>query len=226
MESVLSFKGVVKRFREREVLRSLDLSLQKGGFAVIYGEVGVGKSTLINLAHFQEFPDEGEVEVLGVRHSEAKRNAAVLQNVRRKIGVIKQVPVHLEDMTCYDNIYYVLEHLGYNRNVAKERTLRALERVGLADRKDAYPPELSAGQRQKLAIARAIAKEPLILLADDPTLGLDDRSSYEIEHLFMEINDSSGTAVLWTSNRIPSVIKEREGVEIYQLREGRLHRVV
>ncbi len=224
MEAVLTFKGVVKRFREREVLRSVDLILQKGGFTVVYGEVGVGKSTLINLAHFQEFPDKGEVVVLGVHHEEARKNAATLQNVRRKVGVIKQVPVHLEDMTCYDNIYYVLEHLGYNRNVAKERAERALERVGLIDRRDAYPPELSAGQRQKLAIARAIAKEPVILLADDPTLGLDDRSSYEIEHLFMEINDS-GTSILWTSNRIPTVIKDREDVEIYQLREGKLHRI-
>jgi len=224
VEAVLTFKGVVKRFREREVLRSVDLILQKGGFTVVYGEVGVGKSTLINLAHFQEFPDEGEVVVLGVHHEEARKNAATLQNVRRKVGVIKQVPVHLEDMTCYDNIYYVLEHLGYNRNVAKERAERALERVGLMDRRDAYPPELSAGQRQKLAIARAIAKEPVILLADDPTLGLDDRSSYEIEHLFMEINDS-GTSILWTSNRIPTVIKDREDVEIYQLREGKLHRI-
>ncbi len=224
MEAVLTFRGVVKRFREREVLKSADLLLQKGGFTVVYGEVGVGKSTLINLAHFQEFPDEGDVVVLGVHHEEARKNAGVLQNVRRKVGVIKQVPVHLEDMTCYDNVYYVLEHLGYNRNVAKERAERALERVGLADRKDAYPPELSAGQRQKLAIARAIAKEPLILLADDPTLGLDDRSSYEIEHLFMEINDS-GTSILWTSNRVPTVIKDRGDVEIYQLREGKLHRI-
>lgn len=224
MEAVLTFKGVVKRFREREVLRSVDLLLQKGGFTVVYGEVGVGKSTLINLAHFQEFPDNGDVVVLGVHYEEARKNAGVLQNVRRKVGVIKQVPVHLEDMTCYDNIYYVLEHLGYNRNVAKERAERALERVGLIDRRDAYPPELSAGQRQKLAIARAIAKEPIILLADDPTLGLDDRSSYEIEHLFMEINDS-GTTILWTSNRVPTVIKDREDVEIYQLREGKLHRI-
>ncbi len=224
MEAVLTFRGVVKRFREREVLKSADLLLQKGGFTVVYGEVGVGKSTLINLAHFQEFPDEGDVVVLGVHHEEARKNTGVLQNVRRKVGVIKQVPVHLEDMTCYDNVYYVLEHLGYNRNVAKERAERALERVGLADRKDAYPPELSAGQRQKLAIARAIAKEPLILLADDPTLGLDDRSSYEIEHLFMEINDS-GTSILWTSNRVPTVIKDRGDVEIYQLREGKLHRI-
>ncbi len=224
MEEVLTFRDVVKRFRDREVLRGVNFNLGKGAFAVVFGEVGVGKSTLINLAHFQEFPDEGEVVLLGVPHTEAHRSAGTLQNVRRKVGVIKQIPVHLEDMTCYDNIYYVLEHLGYNRKVAKERTLRALERVGLADRTEAYPPELSAGQRQKLAIARAIAKEPVILLADDPTLGLDDRSSYEIEHLFMEINDS-GTTVLWTSNRIPSVIKDREDVEIYRLMNGTLHRI-
>ena len=224
MEEVLTFRDVVKRFRDREVLRGVSFTLDKGSFVVVYGEVGVGKSTLINLAHFQEFPDGGEVVLLGIPHSEARKSAGVLQNARRKVGVIKQIPVHLEDMTCYDNIYYVLEHLGYNRKVAKERTLRALERVGLADRMGAYPPELSAGQRQKLAIARTIAKEPVILLADDPTLGLDDRSSYEIEHLFMEINDS-GTTVLWTSNRIPSVIKDREGVEIYRLMDGTLHRV-
>ncbi len=219
--ALLTFRGVKKRFKNNEVLKGIDLELEKGEMCVVYGEVGVGKSTLINLAHFQILPDEGEVVVLDVPHRLAFRDKGKMQEVRRRIGVIKQIPIHLEDMTCYDNVYYVLEHLGYNRKIARERTERALERVGLWEKRNHYPSELSAGQRQKLAIARAISKEPVMILADDPTLGLDDRSSYEIEHLFLDIN-LSGTTVVWTSNRIPSVIKDISGVRIYNLVDGRL----
>ncbi|NPA79968.1 MAG: ATP-binding cassette domain-containing protein [Thermotogae bacterium] len=224
MREVILFRDVVKNFGGTTILDGIDLSVRKGEFVVIFGEVGVGKSTLVKMAYFQEFPDEGEVSVLSTPHTLARRNRKVLQEVRRKIGVIKQMPVHLEDMTCYENVLYVLERLGFNRRVARERTERALARVGLTHRKDAYPSELSAGQRQKLAIARAIAKEPVILLADDPTLGLDERSSAEIERLFMEINEY-GTTVLWTSNRIPKTVGKADDVSIYRLAEGRLHQV-
>jgi len=225
VSAILRFDGVTKRFGGREVLRGVDLELEKGGFVVVYGAVGVGKSTLINLAHFQEFPDEGRVEVLGVSDSEVRRSKSKLQNVRRKVGVITQIPVHLEDATCYENVSLVLERLGFNKNVVRERTERALERVGLWERRNASPKELSAGQRQKLAIARAIAKEPVILLADDPTLGLDDNASDEIEQLFLDINDF-GTTILWTSNRIPKIAKGESNITLYHLEDGKLKKVL
>ena len=211
---------VSKRFGSLEVLRNINLRVKKGEFLVIFGEVGAGKSTLIKMMYFQEFPDRGNVEVLGMDSSQAKRSKGKVQEVRRKIGVITQEPKFLNEMTCFENITFVLESLGLNKRLATRRAEIALEGVGMLEMKDKYPHELSAGQKQK--IARAISREPVLLLADDPTLGLDERSSYEIEHLFLSLNEM-GTTVVWSSNKIPKNIGGM--VKIYHLQAGTLARV-
>ncbi len=220
--SIVRIDKVYKSFNGKEVLKEVSLKVDKGDFLVIFGEVGAGKSTLIKMMYFQEFPDKGYVEVLGLSSAGALKKRNKIQEVRRKIGVITQEPKFLNEMSVMENITFVLESLGFNRRLAINRAKVSLEKVGMIDYAEKYPYELSAGQRQKISIARAISREPVLLLADDPTLGLDEKSSYEIEQLFLFLNEM-GTTVVWSSNKVPQIIGKL--VKLYHLQNGVLSKV-
>ncbi len=215
-------EGVSKFYGDYGVLRDVSLTVEKGDFVIIYGEVGAGKSTLLRIMYFQDFPDKGYVEVLSLKSDLAKKKRAKVQEVRRKMGIITQEPVFLNEMNCMENIVLVLEALGFNRRIAESRAVEALDRVGMLNYAKKFPYELSAGQRQKVSIARAIAKDPVLLLADDPTLGLDDRSSYEIENLILSLNEM-GTTVVWGANRVPQNVARLS--RILRLKDGILEEV-
>jgi cell division transport system ATP-binding protein len=220
---VVDIKGVSKFYGDYEILRDVSLTVNKGDFVVIYGEVGAGKSTLLKLVYFQDFPDKGSVEVLSLSSDLARKRKGKVQEVRKKIGIITQEPIFINEMNCLENIILVLEALGFNRKIAENRAIEALDRVGMLNYAKKFPYELSAGQRQKISIARAIAKDPVLLIADDPTLGLDDRSSYEIEQLILSLNEM-GTTVIWGANRVPqSAMKVSR---IYRLKDGILEEVM
>ncbi|MEO0207902.1 MAG: ATP-binding cassette domain-containing protein [candidate division WOR-3 bacterium] len=217
--TVISISDVYKSYNGLEVLKGVNLRVNKGDFIIIFGEIGAGKSTLIRMMYFQEFPDKGSVEVLGLSSDEAKKKKNKVQEIRKRIGVITQEPVFLNEMTCLENITFVLESLGFNKKLAENRAKEALERVGMADYMNKYPYELSAGQKQKISIARSISRDPIILLADDPTLGLDDKSTYDIEHLFLSLNEM-GATIVWGANRIPQTIGKI--LKVYHLQGGLL----
>jgi len=219
---VVDIKGVSKFYGDYEILRDVSLTVNKGDFVVIYGEVGAGKSTLLKLVYFQDFPDKGSVEVLSLSSDLARKRKGKVQEVRKKIGIITQEPIFINEMNCLENIILVLEALGFNRKIAENRAIEALERVGMLSYAKKFPYELSAGQRQKISIARAIAKDPVLLIADDPTLGLDDRSSYEIEQLILSLNEM-GTTVIWGANRVPQ--NAMKVSRIYRLKDGILEKV-
>jgi cell division transport system ATP-binding protein len=219
---VVDLKGVSKFYGDYEILRDVSLTVNKGDFVVIYGEVGAGKSTLLKLVYFQDFPDKGSVEVLSLNSDLARKRKGKVQEVRKKIGIITQEPIFINEMNCLENIILVLEALGFNRKIAENRAIEALERVGMLSYAKKFPYELSAGQRQKISIARAIAKDPVLLIADDPTLGLDDRSSYEIEQLILSLNEM-GTTVIWGANRVPQ--NATKVSRIYRLKDGILEEV-
>lgn len=219
---VADLKKVSKFYGDYSVLRDISLTVNKGDFVVIYGEVGAGKSTLLKLMYFQDFPDKGSVEVLSLSSDLARRMRKKVQEVRKRMGIITQEPLFLNEMNCLENIILVLEALGFNRKIAESRAVDALERVGMINYAKKFPYELSAGQRQKISIARAIAKDPVLLLADDPTLGLDDRSSYEIEQLILSLNEM-GTTVIWGANRVPQNASKIS--KIYHLKDGILEEV-
>ncbi|MFZ8825813.1 MAG: cell division ATP-binding protein FtsE [Candidatus Caldipriscus sp.] len=219
---MVDLKGVSKFYGDYEILRDVSLTVNKGDFVVIYGEVGAGKSTLLKLVYFQDFPDKGSVEVLSLNSDLARKRKGKVQEVRKKIGIITQEPIFINEMNCLENIILVLEALGFNRKIAENRAIEALERVGMLSYAKKFPYELSAGQRQKISIARAIAKDPVLLIADDPTLGLDDRSSYEIEQLILSLNEM-GTTVIWGANRVPQ--NATKVSRIYRLKDGILEEV-
>jgi len=121
---VVDLKGVSKFYGDYEILRDVSLTVNKGDFVVIYGEVGAGKSTLLKLVYFQDFPDKGSVEVLSLNSDLARKRKGKVQEVRKKIGIITQEPIFINEMNCLENIILVLEALGFNRKIAENRSHR------------------------------------------------------------------------------------------------------
>ena len=180
-------------------LRSLSLRVDKGDFIFLTGPSGAGKSTLLRLLLRQEVPSEGELVVGG-------RNLALLtqrqvQSYRRSLGFVFQDFKLLPAKTVLENVGFVPRVLGMAESQQQRRTFQVLKWVGLQHRMSAYPMELSGGEQQRIAIARALVNDPAIILADEPTGNLDPDLSLEIMNLFREINARGTTVVVATHDR-------------------------
>jgi cell division transport system ATP-binding protein len=180
-------------------LRDLNLRVDKGEFVFLTGPSGAGKSTLLRLLLRQDVPSEGELIVGG-------RNLAALsprqvQSYRRSLGFVFQDFKLLPRKTVVENVALVPRVLGVPMSQQQRRTFQVLKWVGLQHRMSAYPQELSGGEQQRIAIARALVNEPLIILADEPTGNLDPDLSLEIMNLLREINARGTTVLVATHDR-------------------------
>ena len=177
-----------------------DVSFQvgKGEFAVLAGPSGAGKTTLLRLLYRDERPTEGEIWVSGREVTRLKRS--LIPELRRGIGVVFQDAKLLPGRTVYDNIAFVLQVLGTSRREITPRVFQALKAVGLSAKAQAFPAQLSQGEQQRAALARALVKEPPLLLADEPTGNLDEAMAGEILELLKEIW-SRGTTILLATHR-------------------------
>jgi len=180
-------------------LRELSLRVDKGEFVFLTGPSGAGKSTLLRLLLRQDVATEGELLVGG-------RNLATLtphqtQTYRRSLGFIFQDFKLLPGSTVLENVAFVPRVLGMPLAQQQRRTFQVLKWVGLQHRMSAYPMELSGGEQQRIAIARALVNDPLIILADEPTGNLDPDLSLEIMNLFREINARGTTVIVATHDR-------------------------
>ena len=162
----------------------------------ITGHSGAGKSTLLKLVAMLERPSRGEVIVGG--HSLAKMTKAQIPNYRRRIGFIFQDPHLLYDRTVFDNIALPLLISGMGSNDIRRRVQAALDKVGLLGKEKIFPLMLSAGEKQRVGIARAMVNKPTIILADEPTGNLDSKTSEEVMALFLELNRQGRTIVIVT----------------------------
>ena len=191
-------------------LRGVSLTLDRGDFIALVGASGSGKSTLLNMVGCLDTPDQGSVVLDGQdvnRLSDDERSA--LRN--RKIGFVFQSFNLLARATAVDNVALPLLYSGLSRDQRREAALRALERVGLGSRTGHRPDQLSGGQRQRVAIARALVNQPVLLLADEPTGNLDQRTGAEIVALFEELHHEGVTVVLVTHDH---KLAERTGRQI------------
>ena len=183
-------------------LRDVSLKLGKGEFAFLTGPSGAGKSTILKLLYMDERPTAGEVRISGYSSDKIKhREIAVL---RRRLGIVFQDFRLLEDRTAEANVAFALEVIGTPRANIPGKVARALTQVGLASKATALPRELSGGEQQRVAFARALVNDPFVLIADEPTGNLDERATRGIFQLLREIN-ASGTAVLMATHDLALV---------------------
>ena len=180
-------------------LRDLTLTIGKGDFVVLTGPSGAGKSTLLRLLLRQDVPSAGHLIVGG--RSLSKMSASQVQTYRRSVGFVFQDFKLIPTRTVYENITFVPRVLGQPVAVQRRKAFQVLKWVGLQHRLNAFPEELSGGEQQRVAVARALINDPALVLADEPTGNLDPDLALEIMNLFRDINARGTTVLVATHDR-------------------------
>ncbi|HUG41235.1 MAG TPA: cell division ATP-binding protein FtsE [Longimicrobiales bacterium] len=216
---MIRFEHVSREYpRVGRALNDVSFRLAKGEFAFLTGHSGAGKSTVLRLVHLSERPTEGEVRVSG--YDTRNLRTKDISVLRRKIGYVFQDFRLLQDRTAAENVAFALEVTGARRSVVRTKVGRLLAQVGLASKASALPSELSGGEQQRVAVARALANDPVLLLADEPTGNLDERATRGVFDLFRAIN-ASGTAVLFATHDA-DLLRANPGLRVLELDHGGL----
>ncbi len=214
---MIQFENASYSYPRGAGVKNVNLTISPGEFAFLIGPTGSGKTTLMKLVYCELFPDSGSVRVSNQKTSSIKKRH--IPKFRNEIGYIFQNYYLMPDRNLYQNIALALHILGTARENVDDRVMASLEEVGLAEKEQYFPHELSGGEQQRACIARALVKDPDILLADEPTGNLDPITSFELLTLLESINDE-GTTVLMASHNY-GLIKGR-GNRIYEMQEGKL----
>lgn len=225
IDALIDIKNIRKAYKmgdfELEVLKGIDLNIKPREFVAIVGPSGSGKSTLMNMLGCLDTPTSGEYYLDGEEVSHLDENR--LAEIRNfKIGFIFQGFNLLSKLTAIENVELPLIYQGINKNEAQERSIKALEKVGLRDRLHHKPSELSGGQQQRVAIARALVSNPPMILADEPTGNLDSKSGTEIIAMLRELHAQGNTIILIThDNNIALQAKRLIRIQDGQITEDR-----
>lgn len=215
---LINIQNVTKQYRTGvTAIHNLSLSIKKGEFVFVIGPTGCGKSTLIKMLYREEKPTSGKIYVGGI--DVAKLKNSKVYKLRRQIGVVFQNYRLLEKATVYENVAFALEIFGAPKEEIHQKVIKALELVGLKNKIKSFPNQLSGGEQQRAAIARAIVNGPKLLICDEPTGNLDEDTSYEIMEVLEEINKLGTTIIMVTHDR---KIVERMGKRVILLDAGRL----
>ena len=198
-------------------LHSLTLAVGKGEFLFLTGPSGAGKSTLLRLLLRQEAPSGGQLIVGG--RSLAKMTPSQVQAYRRTVGFVFQDFKLIPTLTVYENITFVPRVLGQGLAIQRRKAFQVLKWVGLQHRMNAFPLELSGGEQQRVAVARALINDPALVLADEPTGNLDPDLALDIMNLFREINARGTTVLVATHDR---ELIRRVGRRTVLLEQGRI----
>lgn len=198
---ILNMKGIVKEYdmagEIQTVLKGIDLSVEEGEFLAVLGPSGSGKSTLMNIIGCLDVPTSGEYILSGRKIGEQDEKS--LAHIRsREVGFIFQSFHLLQKQTALENVELPMIYAGVPHHERIERAKEMLEKVGLGDRMYHYPNQMSGGQQQRVAIARAISTNPTILLADEPTGALDQKTGKQVMELFHTLNDEGRTIIMIT----------------------------
>lgn len=197
---MITLKNVTKEYdKENTGLTNVSLDVEKGEFVFIVGKSGSGKTTLMKLLQKELEPTSGQIIVNGQNYKELKRKE--LPKLRRQMGMVFQDFRLLKDRTIFENVAFAQQVVEVPHRYIKRQVENMLEMVGLKDRMNAFPNELSGGEQQRVAIARALVNHPVLLLADEPTGNLDPVTAKEIMELLSEINKSGTTVLVVTHNK-------------------------
>ena len=215
---MVSFSAVAKRFPGgKSALENVSFALEAGEMAFLTGRSGAGKSTLLKLIPAIERPTSGAVIVNGQNVGALKRSA--VPYLRRNIGLVFQDQKLLYDRSAYENVMLPLAFSGQPPQEAAKRVRAALDKVGLLAREKANPIELSGGEQQRLAIARAVVNRPALLVADEPTANLDAESAAKVLDIFVAFNQVGVTVLIATHDQ---ALINRYGRRVLRLEEGKI----
>ena len=218
---MIELKKVTKGYNGSSEPAVADVSLQigRGEFVFLVGPSGAGKSTLLKLIFCEQLPSSGNVYFLG--RDIARFKAGELLKHRRRIGMVFQDFRLLKQKTVFENVAFALEVIGRSAREIRLKVPAVLEDVGLAGKGSAFPAELSGGEQQRVGIARAVVKDPLLILADEPTGNVDRDNSRQLMELFETIS-LSGTTVIIATHAWDMVDRMRK--RVLALEKGRLVR--
>lgn len=221
-KSILQLRSLSKHFEEggqsRLVLDNVNLEIAAGEFFVLLGKSGSGKSTLLNLISGIDHADSGQI-IIGETDITALNERQLTLFRRDQIGIVFQFFNLIPTLTVLENITLPDELRGESRRAAEKRGRALLERVGLSGRADTFPDKLSGGEQQRIAIARALAHEPALVLADEPTGNLDEDTGRNVLNLLLELTRDAGkTLVMATHN--PEIVPLAD--RVCRIHEGKL----
>ncbi|HYW34302.1 MAG TPA: cell division ATP-binding protein FtsE [Balneolaceae bacterium] len=200
--SVIALNNVTVSYQHRVVLDDVSFQLKNGEFMYLIGKTGAGKSSFLRLIYRDLLPDSGSVQVADMEVTAmAKKNVPLL---RRRLGIVFQDFKLLPDRNIYENVAFAMKVTGEKKGYIKQRVLEVLTMVNLSHRRNNMPEDLSGGEQQRVVFARALANEPRILLADEPTGNLDPEASAGIMELLQKINNR-GVSVLMVTHDYDTV---------------------
>jgi cell division transport system ATP-binding protein len=212
---MIQFFHVTKYYDRRTALCDINLQIEKGEFVLLMGPSGAGKTTLLKLLFCAEFPDEGQILVQN--RNVARLRPSDVPSLRRTMGLVFQEFRLLPKKTVFDNVSLPLVVQGASAMDIRRKVFDALKAVGVEHKKDQPPASLSAGEQQRVCIARAIVNGPVILLADEPTGNMDAELAREIMELFKVINARGTTVVIATHNHH---VMEQVNQRVIMLNQG------
>ncbi|MFD1048784.1 methionine ABC transporter ATP-binding protein, partial [Kibdelosporangium lantanae] len=215
---LIEFRGVGKTFGSVTALDGVDLTIDAGEIYAVIGHSGAGKSTLVRLINALERPTTGSVLVDGVDITDLPERR--LRAVRLGIGMVFQQFNLLRSRTVFGNVAYPLKIAGWNKEDRRKRVAELLNFVGIADRAWHYPDQLSGGQKQRVGIARALATNPKILLADESTSALDPETTGEVLRLLRRVNQEFGVTIVVITHEMEVVREIADRVAVLQ--DGRV----
>ena len=214
---MVEFKNISFSYSKDSGVYDIDLKVDDSEFCFLVGPTGSGKSSLLKMIYFDILPSKGEIDVLGYNSKKTRKNS--IHKLRKKIGVIFQDYKLLKQRTVYENIALPLHINGVGRKKIKDNVEEALELTDLLDYQDKYPDQLSGGEQQRVCIARAIVKNPELILADEPTGNLDPAAAHKILKILEQINKEGTTIIMATHNY--KLISDRD-YRIIELKAGSL----
>ena len=216
-DAIIRLFHVHKRYGAKNALKDLSLDIYKNEYLFVTGRSGAGKTTLLRLLYLGEPVTEGQELVDGLNLSRIARNP--IPQLRRKFGIIFQDYKLIPTKTVFENVALVLEAAGRNATLIAKKVKSVLRMVGMEDRINAYPQSLSGGEQQRVAVARAAAGDPKIILADEPTGSLDEESADVIMSFLDTFHSRGATIIIATHDK---ELLERGNARVIQLRDGQL----